>query len=491
MTIVVQNHPYHYQMENVCRLFFPQEKIRVVHEPQPAEVDTIMQRGEEDTLLTARVFLGGQEQEASRAVPNRHPDYRAECERKLAEALFELLCGYTGFTPKWGMLTGVRPIKLMRSLVADYGEEEAARYFRERLMVSEEKTRLALRTLRHEDAILKQSRPESFSLYVSIPFCPTRCAYCSFVSQSVEKSMKLIPDYVRRLCVELRDTARIAKALGLRLESVYFGGGTPTVLTAEQLDEVLHTVNRSFDMSTAREFTVEAGRPDTITPEKLAVLKAAGVGRISINPQTMDDRVLERIGRRHTAAQTVEAFSMAREAGFQNINMDLIAGLPGDTAEGFEQTMQKVLALDPESVTVHTLALKRAAFLNQTGEMSIQEPPADKMVSLAGQMLTEAGHIPYYLYRQSRTAGNLENTGWSKPGHESFYNVFIMDETHTILAAGAGGVTKLRDPSGPNIERIFNFKFAYEYLSRFEETLDRKKKVFAFYEQYGFSEHDT
>ena len=267
------------------------------------------------------------------------------------------------------------------------------------------------------------------------------------------------------------------------METVYFGGGTPTTLSAEQLQELIGTVRGSFDLSTVREFTVEAGRPDTITREKLLALRECGVDRISINPQTMNDEVLERIGRRHSAKQTEEAFWLARECGFGNINMDTIAGLPGESAESFRRTMQILTDWNPESITVHTLALKRSSNFNQNEDpRQLDGAAAEEMVEYSQKILPQKGYAPYYLYRQSRMLANLENVGWSKPGFENLYNVFIMEETHTILACGAGAVTKYRQPGGERIERIFNFKYPYEYNTRFAEILQRKKGVKEFYE---------
>ena len=320
-----------------------------------------------------------------------------------------------------------------------------------------------------------------------MPFCPTRCAYCSFVSQSVEKTKKQIPQYHALLLEEIRATADCARQLGLRLRAVYVGGGTPTTFSAEQLRSMLETVRASFDLSACTEFTVEAGRPDTIDREKLTALLESGVTRISINPQTLQDNVLENIGRRHTAQQTVEAFRLAREVGFTNINMDLIVGLPGDTYESFCDTIEQVLALDPENVTVHALALKRSSRITQSGEINRAHADAalaDRMMAYAEKRLTEHGLAPYYLYRQSRMAGNLENTGWAKPGFVCAYNIFTMDETETVLACGAGGVSKLKDPYSEDLTRIFNFKYSYEYISRYGEILKRKEGIGRQYEQF-------
>ena len=488
MILMIEGHDFHYEMENLCRIFFPYEKIKTVRERvEPEEITAytgVFERGDEVDL---RVWLkiGDQRKEAEQTVAASQAHQDKECERLLAVLLYGLFTDLCGYTPKWGILTGVRPIKLLRRLSEDMGLDNALDYFRNGLLVSEQKTEKSLRTMGNEQKILSLSRPESFSLYLSIPFCPTRCAYCSFVSQSVERAVRLIPKYVELLCGEVEKTAQVARDLGLRLGSVYIGGGTPTTLGAEQLSQVCHTVTGNFDLSTCREFTVEAGRPDTITMEKLAALKESGVTRISVNPQTLSDEVLREIGRRHTAAQTIEAFEMARRAGFGNINMDLIVGLPKDTVAGFEHTLEQILKLDPESITIHALSLKRSSRITQTGgRFENDAETAGGMLDYGDRRLTESGYLPYYLYRQSRMVGNLENTGWSKPGFESLYNVYVMDETHTILACGAGAVSKVKEPGTDNLERIFNFKFPYEYVDRYPEMIERKDRVKEIYDEF-------
>ena len=353
-------------------------------------------------------------------------------------------------------------------------------------MVSENKISLCRETVESENKITALSKPDSYSLYISIPFCPTRCAYCSFVSHSVEQAKGLIPEYIRFLKEELKLTAEIAKELNLRLETIYIGGGTPTSLTAGQIGEIMTAVKDSFDLSSLREYTLEAGSPDTVTREKLETIKNLGATRISINPQTMNDEVLKSIGRRHTAKETEKAFLLARECGFDNINTDLIAGLHGDTYESFKETVNWVLALDPESVTVHSLSMKRSSTLNVNGLFPEAQMGAEAalMVNFARETLTSKGIFPYYMYRQSKTVGNLENVGYAKRGKECLYNVYTMDETHTVLACGASAVTKLREPVGPYIERIFNYKYPYEYISRFNELVVRKDGILRFYEKY-------
>lgn len=491
ISLIIDNHDFHYELENLCRVFYPNEKICTVYK-QTEEGTTIVYTGrmqeEEQELLTVRVKEEGQIKEKSCRISSFQPDLEEECERALAVLLYDILVEITGIHPSWGILTGVRPIKLMRRLMESEGGEEGARnYFQDRLLVSPQKTQLAITTMKAEQKLLSLSRPDSYSLYVSIPFCPTRCAYCSFVSQSVEKAKRLIPEYVTLLCQELEETARIARDIGLRLETVYIGGGTPTTLSPDQLHQVLQTIHRSFDLSHCREFTVEAGRPDTITRERLAALKGFGVDRISINPQTFNDHVLQVIGRKHTTEQTRTAFSLAREMGFSHINMDLIAGLPEDHYDSFCQTLEQVCALHPESITIHTLSMKKSSQLTCQGRKLYREECQETadMLEFAGKVLPQKEYFPYYLYRQSRMVGNLENVGWAKAGYEGLYNVYVMDETHTILACGAGAVTKLKEPGGEYLQRVFNFKYPYEYNSRFAEMLERKKAISAFYQQFG------
>lgn len=493
MLLCLLGHDFHFETENICRLFLPHEKIQTVRERPAADAEGLVATVElceqaAGAHIAVTLRLQGYVRQASATVPSDAAEYRDECELTAATLLYHLLSELFGYVQSWGVLTGVRPIKLLRHLTREQGSEAADAYFRDRLLVSDRKRTLARETLRHEDAILSLSRPDSFSLYIAIPFCPSRCDYCSFVSHTTERSVKLMPRYVELLQQELRETAAIAKALSLRLETVYMGGGTPTTLSAEQMHAVLQTVREQFDCTALREFTVEAGRPDTVTRDKLLAIREAGVDRISINPQTLHDAVLSGIGRRHTVADFYRAFALARDCGFGHINTDLIAGLPGDTPHGFSQTLDGILALSPESVTVHTLAMKRASGMVVRGREDIPgAPDAIEMVSESARRLPENGYHPYYLYRQSRTVGNQENVGWAKDGHDGLYNVFIMDETHTILGCGAGAVTKLKQPNGSYIERIFNYKFPYEYNDRFDEMLRRKQGVRDFYERYPVS----
>lgn len=479
MNLYVKNHNFHFELENLTRLFFPNEKITVIRdfsEPQPPYIYT-----EVSDKITISVNIGSFNKSET-AVKKLTDD---DNELVSAQLLYKLLCDFTGLTQPWGILTGVRPVKLLRRLAEESSEEQAVKKFEKDFFVSNEKIALSRETEHNERKILELSRPESFSLYVGIPFCPSRCSYCSFVMASIERAEKLIEPYTKLLCEEIKRTAEIANKLGLRLETVYFGGGTPTTLSAEQLDTVLRTVNKSFDMSTCREFTVEAGRPDTIDIAKLFALKENKVNRISINPQTTNDEVLKTIGRKHTAQQFFDAFELARKCGFDNINTDLIAGLPTDTPESFKNSLDSIVKLNAECITVHTLCMKRASRLTTEGvTLDLQQArDAREMLAYTQNILGQNEYIPYYMYRQSRMVGNLENVGWSKRGFESLYNVYVMDETHTILACGSGGVTKLKRNNPDYLERIFNFKYPYEYIDRFDELIQRKSGIMQFYGQ--------
>ena len=479
MNLYVKNHNFHFELENLTRLFFPNEKITVIRdfsEPQPPCIYT-----EVSDKITISVNIGSFNKSET-AVKKLTDD---DNELVSAQLLYKLLCDFTGLTQPWGILTGVRPVKLLRRLAEESNEEQAVKKFEKDFFVSNEKIALSRETEHNERKILELSKPESFSLYVGIPFCPSRCSYCSFVMASIERAEKLIEPYTKLLCEEIKRTAEIANKLGLRLETVYFGGGTPTTLSAEQLDTVLGTVNNSFDMSTCREFTVEAGRPDTIDIAKLFALKENKIDRISINPQTVNDEVLKTIGRKHTAQQFFDAFELARKCGFDNINTDLIAGLPTDTPESFKNSLDSIVRLNAECITVHTLCMKRASRLTTEGvTLDLQQArDAREMLAYTQNILGQNEYIPYYMYRQSRMVGNLENVGWSKRGFESLYNVYVMDETHTILACGSGGVTKLKRNNPDYLERIFNFKYPYEYIDRFDELIQRKSGIMQFYGQ--------
>ena len=483
MKLVNLNHKYHYETENLLRIFFPEntETAESLSENEDGIITCL-----DGSSAEVKLILNGEESVLKKAFsPDDIPSYDTPdsfFERKIALMMFELLSEKTGYVPPWGILTGVRPAKLMSKLALSMGEQGAKDYFINELRVSPEKTELALCVSKKEAPIIEgASEEKSFSLYVSVPFCPTRCSYCSFISHSNEKAKKLMPGYVDCLIKEIEETGKIAKSLGLKLESIYYGGGTPTALTEELLKRVTDAVGECFDLEDIKEYTIEAGRPDSVTREKFRTMKSCGCNRISINPQTFNDSVLKVIGRNHTSEQTLSAMSMAREEGFDFINMDLIAGLPTDTLESYKNTLSTVLSLSPENITVHTLALKRSATLVTDKRETNSGEIASQMLTYTYEVLTGAGYKPYYMYRQSKSLGNLENVGWAKEGYEGLYNVYMMEECHTILSVGAGAVTKLKNPCGNEIERIFNYKYPYEYISDFEEILRRKNRIVEFY----------
>ena len=484
MILELSGHTYKYECEKVIRIFFPAERVLEGSRSQEENryVVCTVNEGDSEVFYGCEAFIDGKREEYSFSYPKADDDSDSLRERLLAKAMLRVLSAITGIVPPWGILTGIRPSKLMRKYISESGEKEARRIFTDFFRANEEKTELAMKVALLENKVVEESDKRSYSLYVSIPFCPTRCSYCSFVSHSVESAKKLIPDYVRALCEEIRKTAEIADDAMLKPVTVYIGGGTPTSLDAIYLKEITDTINECFDMKRVKEFTVEAGRPDTIDEEKLVLLKNAGVTRISINPQTFSDSVLRAIGRCHTASDVVDKFLLARRLGFDNINMDFIAGLPTDTYESFCESIDKAIALSPENITVHTLSVKRSSRMNQQGDEYCDSSVTEKMVEYASRALSENGYLPYYMYRQSKTSANLENVGWCKPSYPCLYNIYMMEEIHTVLATGASAVTKLTLPGNDNLQRIFNFKYPYEYISGFSEMLSRKKAIKTFYD---------
>lgn len=484
MDIYLRGNNFGYEMRNVAALFFERP---VVHERRPAPAER-----KADHIYIARFAVRGSytllcavRYNGCAAAARAFADERAgdkECERKLGALLFTMLCDLTGTRPVWGISTGVRPAKFAAAMLEKSAPKAVIKTLREDYYIQPDKAALCIEAARASLAAAKRSEPSSFSLYVSIPFCPTRCAYCSFVSKETTREGALVEPYLELLCREIAETAAIAKRLGLKLATAYVGGGTPTVLSAEQLERLLGCINGNFDIAAAAEYCVEAGRPDTITREKLEVMKRAGVSRISINPQTKHQAILDAIGRRHTAKDVEAAFALAREAGFTDINADVIIGLPGDTLGGFQETLEWVLGLGASGVTVHALTLKRASFLREQKTSAAEGALA--MTRYASERLRAAGMNPYYMYKQKSTVDSLENTGYCLPGHEGLYNIYMMDEVHTVLGCGAGAVTKLKQPRGERIERIFNYKYPAEYIDGFETLLARKAGIKEFYDGY-------
>lgn len=413
---------------------------------------------------------------------------KKENKSEVNKKIYSMMKEYTGKSMAWGVLTGIRPTKiLMKKLENGEQEEEIKRWFQEQYLVSEKKATLGMEIAKREKSLLeKLDYKDGYSLYIGIPFCPTTCSYCSFTSYPIGQWKNRTEEYLEALCKEISFVGEVSREK--KLNTIYIGGGTPITLEADQLDKLLTHVEKKFSLKELKEFTVEAGRPDSITREKLEVLKKHCITRISINPQTMQQKTLDSIGRKHTVEDVVNVFHMARELEFDNINMDLIAGLSGETVADMRDTLEKIKELHPDNLTVHSLAIKRAAKLNQSEakkELINQSETLAEMIELAGKYADEMGLSPYYLYRQKNIAGNFENVGYAKVDKAGIYNILIMEEKQSIIAVGAGASTKIVLPEGKeikdkksgnlkNIVRIENVKDVDAYITRIDEMIERK-----------------
>lgn len=487
MRLYFSGHDCRYAAEQSLLMLFPGEKPEYPEgSPSGERCELRVSRGAKYTVCTALLLRSGAAFRGRAQAENPDPadEYALRgCENRLVKLAFYRAALASGLPkPEWGSLSGVRPAKLMDGYLREGLSPRAAkgRFMRE-YFVSSSRAQLCLDAALAAQEAARSLDERDVCLYVGIPFCPTRCAYCSFVSQSVEKSMKLMEPFLDALLLDIRATAAETRRAGLRPVALYMGGGTPTTLSAAQLDRLCAALEREFDLSALREYTVEAGRPDTITAEKLRVLRAHGVGRVSVNPQTMSDSVLEAIGRRHTAQDIVDALALVRECGGFEVNMDLIAGLPTDTAGGFSRTLDAVLSLAPENVTVHTLSLKRGSGLTLAGRPLPEAGEVRAMLDEAMERLAGSGYAPYYLYRQKNMAGGFENVGWTKPGSENLYNICIMEELCSILAMGAGGSTKLVADGGKRIKRFIAPKYPQEYINAAPGFAAGKERIGEFY----------
>lgn len=487
MRLYFSGHDCRYAAEQSLLMLFPGEKPEYPEgSPSGERCELRVSRGAKYTVCTALLVRSGAAFRGRAQAENPDPadEYALRgCENRLVKLAFYRAALASGLPkPEWGSLSGVRPAKLMDGYLREGLSPRAAkgRFMRE-YFVSGSRAQLCLDAALAAQEAARSLDERDVCLYVGIPFCPTRCAYCSFVSQSVEKSMKLMEPFLDALLLDIRATAAETRRAGLRPVALYMGGGTPTTLSAAQLDRLCAALEREFDLSALREYTVEAGRPDTITAEKLRVLRAHGAGRVSVNPQTMSDSVLEAIGRRHTAQDIVDALALVRECGGFEVNMDLIAGLPTDTAGGFSRTLDAVLSLAPENVTVHTLSLKRGSGLTLAGRPLPEAGEVRAMLDEAMERLAGSGYAPYYLYRQKNMAGGFENVGWTKPGSENLYNICIMEELCSILAMGAGGSTKLVADGGKRIKRFIAPKYPQEYINAAPGFAAGKERIGEFY----------
>ena len=487
MKLTFRGHDDRYAVEQSLLAFFPEE--RPVYEgedgPRHAEV-TLHQGAVYATGVTALTYDGKTARASARvSLAGAADEYERERlrQRALKLSFFRAARDITGATPSWGALTGIRPAKLVRTMLEEgYTPARADRELRDVYCVSPARRRLALESAQAGLRAKRDLKPNDISLYIGIPFCPTRCAYCSFVSASVEKSFALIPPYLEALTAEVEAAGRMVRETGLRVKSFYMGGGTPTTLSAQQMDALLTAVNKAFDLSGCVEYCIEAGRPDTIDREKLQVLLDHGADRISVNPQSLEPQVLRAIGRQHSPEDIEKAMTLATSMGFPHVNMDLIAGLPADTPEGFRRTLDKCLTFGADNITVHTLSLKKGSRILLEGLPIPTAEAVAEMLDYADPALRARGFAPYYLYRQKYMSGSFENVGWCISGAEGLYNIYIMEELHSILSLGAGGSTKMVDAQRNRIERVFHPKFPLEYIQRPEKLAENLESFRRFHE---------
>ena len=481
MILAKLNKPeFEYDIHSLIKAFFPEENVSATAEDKKYDEEITLTfqicYGEKEIFIAWDGMTSGKKGEISFEVDFSD---RQATKNQLKQKLYQVLTDITGEKLPWGTLTGIRPTKIpMKLLEEGKSKAEIRSYMKDTYFASDEKIELSIDIAERELEILKKIDYENgYSLYIGIPFCPTTCLYCSFTSFPLVSWRTKVDSYLDALEHELDYVA--VKFGKKHLNSIYIGGGTPTTLEPYQLDRLIRKIRCSFDLSDCLEFTVEAGRPDSITREKLETLKKWGITRISINPQTMKDETLKIIGRRHTVAQTVESFQMARELGFDDINMDLIMGLPEESLEDVKNTLDQVKALKPDNLTVHSLALKRAARLNMFKEdyKDYKMVNTTEHMDLTAEYAREMGLEPYYLYRQKSMAGNLENVGYASPGKAGIYNILIMEEKQTIVACGAGTVTKRVYGDG-RIDRCDNVKDVKLYMEKIDEMIRRKQKLF-------------
>lgn len=491
-----------YYVQTLCMVFFPGATFGENEQPgeDVPEVSVEVYRDPRGENVTAYVSIKLNDKlcESTESVSlDEEITFATHEAIAIGRAIFAAGKELLGHTPPWGILTGVRPAKVANTILrSGKGILKTKKALRDEYFLNPQKAALAVSVANAEYKIMKKTQADTCSLYISIPFCPSRCAYCSFVSYTTKRLLSMIDDYLEAMLLDLEDTFDTIKRLGMKLTTVYIGGGTPTTLSAEQLEKLLSKINSHINTAELLEFTLEAGRPDTITREKLEVAKAYGVTRVSVNPQTLNDDILKEIGRHHTVDDFFRAFALAKEMGFRDINVDLIAGLPGDDFKNFSETVDRIIDLRPTNITVHTFCVKKAsdALRNNSSVYSLTGGDAAKSVSYSQLKTKFAGYKPYYMYRQKNTVGNLENVGFSLEGHEGLYNVYMMEEFQTIFAVGAGAVTKLVKFDGavkgePKMLRLFRPKYPYEYLREAEEAQEsgvsirekNKEQIFDFF----------
>ena len=470
MKLTLIGHDDRYAVEQLQLSLFP--------ESADGEAVSTLHRGESWLTATAKITLDGRTATASRRLKASEETVRLR-RRALQQSYYLAAAQLLPAVPAWGALAGVRPTKITTKHMLEGGTPKSAdRLLKDVYYVTPDRRKLAVDCSISTVKAAKLLTPDDISLYVGIPFCPTRCTYCSFVSRTIGKKTELLDPYLDALLKEMEATGRLLAESGKTLRTIYIGGGTPTTLTSAQMAKLLDAIHESFDLSRCIEFTVEGGRPDTLDAGKLHTIREHGADRMSINPQTMEDAVLRACGRPHKAADVVRAYQEAVDAGFKAINMDLIAGLPQDSVDGFRRSLDAVAALNPANITVHTLALKKGADLFEKRENLPTAADVTKMVSYANETLRALGYKPYYLYRQKYMSGSFENVGWSRDGLDCLYNIYMMEEVHTILSLGGGGMNKVNFPDG-SLRRFHNPKFPEQYIEMIDDVLRQKEEMFS------------
>ena len=469
MNLTLSGHDDRYAVEQLMMALFP----------AGAEVDLVsaLHRGQTWITATAKITYLGQTAAATRRIKAADETVRLR-RRALQQSVYLAAVQLLPEVPAWGALAGVRPTKITTKHMLEGGTSRSAdRLLKDVYYVTDDRRRLAVDCSESTVKAASLLEPDDLSLYMGIPFCPTRCTYCSFVSRTIGKKTELLDPYLQALRKEIQVSGKLLAQSGKKVRTVYIGGGTPTSLSTSQMAELLDTIRDSFDLSRCIEFTVEGGRPDTLDEEKLRAIHYHGADRMSINPQTMEDAVLRACGRPHKAADVIRAYEQAKNAGFKAINMDLIAGLPRDSIDGFRRSLDTVATLDPANITVHTLALKKGADLFERREALPTAADVTEMVAYANQTLRALGYKPYYLYRQKYMSGSFENVGWSRDGLDCLYNIYMMEEVHTILSLGGGGMNKVNFPDG-KLQRFHNPKFPEQYIEMIDDVLRQKEELF-------------
>ncbi|WZL71527.1 coproporphyrinogen dehydrogenase HemZ [Clostridiaceae bacterium 35-E11] len=488
ISVLLNGHDFQYEVGELLKLFVEAKEIQFIEEKALVDdqsfllVNNLTHQTDQISITTRLIKDDKIVSEKNFDMQLEHQDPLEErkfIKRMIKLSIYEVLSKVYDIIPPWGILTGIRPTKIVHDLM-DKGlkMDQIKQKLKDDYRISEEKIHLVTSVALVERPFIESNHEETVSLYIGIPFCPTKCVYCSFPSNPLNKDKNQIKDYLIALNYEIQEIGKILKNIGKKVETLYIGGGTPTSLDEEALEMLMKAIKNNIDLDAIKEITVEAGRPDTITKKKLSILKENAVNRISINPQTMNPRTLKLIGRSHTPQDIIDTYQLAKQIGFDTINMDTIIGLPGEMAEDIQRTMEIIGELNPENITVHTLAIKKTSQLrgNIQNYRLAKEDEAKKMLDITQKMMKAFKLMPYYMYRQKYMVGNLENIGYAKPGHECLYNIQIMEERQSIIALGAGATSKIFYSAENRLERVPNVTNVDQYIARVAEMIDRKKK---------------